>query len=387
MQKSKLNNRIIITGGGSGGHVSAATAILSELEKRYDNTKEMIMYVGGDLAMIGDKDGKSIEERRFENKGYKFVKVRAGKLQRYFSVTTLKLLFRSVLGVFDANNYVKEFKPDFIISTGGYVSVPVALAAYFQKVPLYIHEQTAAVGLTNKIAGKIAKKIFVTFKESLQYFPKEKTQVIGNPVRDEIFQKNTGTPLLDQLELMKKESETHPIIYISGGGQGSHIINTAIRNAIFHLLDKYQIILQTGDNQSLKDFDVLTTDRSKLSKEKKARFLLTKFVTDFEIGAVFDACQLYMGRSGANTVYELGVLSIPSILIPIPWVTHNEQEKNARVLERIGIGTILREGELSRENLLSKIETALEKKTDIVKSEEFNTDAAYRLVNEIEELH
>lgn len=356
MQKLKLNKKIVITGGGSGGHVSVALSILGELEKRYNNTKEMVSYIGGDLAMVGDKSAKSIEEKRMEGRGYRFYKLRAGKLQRYLSFETIRLLFRSILGFFDAMKYLQHINPDIVISTGGFVSVPVAIASYIFRKPLFIHEQTAAVGLTNKISGYIAKKIFVTFPESLKYFPKEKTKVIGNPIRKEIFEINTGTPLLDHLELMKKEKSKYPIIYISGGGLGSHVINTAIRDSLLHILNKYQLILQTGDNQTFRDFDVLKKEQGKLPKEKRERIYITKFVTDFEIGAVFNTVDMYMGRSGANTVYELGVLGIPSILIPIPWVTHNEQELNAKVLVNMGIGTILREGNLSRESLINSID-------------------------------
>ena len=377
MQKQKLNKKIVLTGGGSGGHVSVALSILGELERRYENTKEMVTYIGGDLAMVGDKGAKSIEEKRMQGRGYRFLKVRAGKLQRYLSFNTISLLFRSILGIFDAIKYINHLKPDLVISTGGFVTVPVALASFIFRIPLYIHEQTAAVGLTNRISGLIAKKIFVTFKESIKYFPKNKTEVIGNPVRQEIFQINDGTPLLDHLKIMNKSKDKYPLIYISGGGLGSHVINVAIRDSLIHLLDRYQILLQTGDNQTFRDYDILKKEQSKLPKEKKERFFVSKFVTDYEIGAVFNSCDFYIGRSGANIVYELGILGKPSILIPIPWVTHNEQELNARVLVNMGIGSILREGELSRESLINAIDKFYKsiesKKVDISKKLPINS--------------
>lgn len=352
MQKN-INKKILITGGGSGGHVSVALAIIEELEKRYTNAKDMIMYLGGDLAMMGDKNSKSIEERRMEGKDIRFEKIRAGKLQRTFSFSAILLLFRSFLGLIDAFGHIKEFKPDLIISSGGFVSVPVSIVAWIKKIPLYLHEQTAAVGLSNNLGAKVAKKIFVAFNESRKYFPKEKTSVVGNPVRKAIFEQKNTTELTRKVLGMKKEGL--PIIYISGGGLGSHVINMVIRESLIHLLPKYQIILQTGDNQTFKDFDVLTNEQKKLPLHLQNRIYITKYVQDDEIGIVFDSCDFFIGRAGANTVYELGLLRKPCILIPIPWVTHNEQEKNARILEKVGLGEIILEGELLRENFISKI--------------------------------
>lgn len=383
MQKQMLDKRIVITGGGSGGHVSVSSSIINELSKRYENLNEMLLYIGGDLAMVGDTDPRSIEERRLSGKGFNFVKIRGGKLQRAFSFSTITLLFRSLLGFIDSFKYLKEFKPQLVISTGGYVSLPVVLSAFFLKIPVYIHEQTAAVGLTNKIAGMFAKRIFVTFKESLQYFPATKCSIVGNPIREDIF--NTEPQTEFSIKVANLKLEKLPIIYVSGGGLGSHIINISIRDSLLQLLEKYQVILQTGDNQTFKDYDVLAKDRLKLPPEKQKRFLLTKFVADNEIGTVFNSCDLFVGRSGANTVYELGVLNKPCILIPIPWVTHNEQEKNAKVLENLGLATIVREGEISRESLLNALEKKFAKMTtsNVISKDIFPTDSASKIIDEI----
>jgi UDP-N-acetylglucosamine--N-acetylmuramyl-(pentapeptide) pyrophosphoryl-undecaprenol N-acetylglucosamine transferase len=384
MQK-ELNKRIIITGGGSGGHVSVAQSIISELEKRYSNTKEMILYIGGDLAMIGDTTNTSIEERIIVPTGYTFKKLRAGKLQRYFSLKTFELFFRGFLGISDAYNYVKEFKPDLIISTGGFVSVPVALAAFLLKIPLYIHEQTASVGLSNRIAGFIAKKIFVSFEQSLKFFPKKKTIVVGNPVRDEIFQSIVESENAKTILKMSENKKTFPIILVMGGSLGSHIINVAIRNSLTHILEKYQIILQTGVNQTFKDYDVLIKDRLTLPKEKQNRLLIVKSLNRDEIGTAFKYSDVYLGRSGANFVYELGLLQIKSILVPIPWVTHNEQEKNANILVDMGTGTIVREGELSKDKIMDTVKMMLDKEITL-KTSPFIKDSGRKLLDNISEL-
>lgn len=379
----EIDKKIVMTGGGSGGHVSVASALIKELEKRYANLSEKFLYIGGDLGMEGDIDPRSIEERRLSGQGLKFVKIRVGKLQRTFTPNTISLFFRSFLGILDSFKILKNFSPDIVISTGGFVSLPVVISANFLKIPVYIHEQTAAVGLTNKIAGKFAKKIFVTFKESLQYFKADKCVIVGNPMRESIFQTEATSEFARDVQKLKDEKL--PIIYISGGGLGSHKINIAIRDSLSHLLERYQIILQTGDNQTYKDFDVLSKDKLKLPLEKQKRFIITKFVNDSDIGVVFSTCDLFVGRSGANTVYELGVLKKPCILIPIPWVTHNEQEKNAKVLERIGLATIVREGEISRESLLNALEKKFKSLRNIVISEQniFPIDSAKKIIDQI----
>ncbi|MCK9368376.1 UDP-N-acetylglucosamine--N-acetylmuramyl-(pentapeptide) pyrophosphoryl-undecaprenol N-acetylglucosamine transferase [Candidatus Dojkabacteria bacterium] len=354
MQKKILNKKIILTGGGSGGHVSIISSIIKELSERYSNVEEMVLYIGGDLGMVGEKDGKSAEMKMMEGSNIKFKTIRAGKLQRIFAFSTIALLFRSILGVFDSFKYIKEFKPDLIISSGGYVSVPITLVAKIKKIPLYLHEQTSAIGLSNSFGSKVAKKVFVAFKESLEFFPKGKTYVVGNPVRDCIFKTDGRTELTQVISGMKVKRL--PIIYITGGSLGSHIINLTIRESLIHLLSKYQVILQTGDNKTFMDYDVLHTDWKKLPEDLQERLYITKYVTESEIGNIFANCNFVIGRSGANTVYELGILRKPCILIPIPWVTHNEQERNAKILEDLGLAYILHEGELSREKLIKSID-------------------------------
>lgn len=384
MQKI-LNKKIVMTGGGSGGHVSVSLALLSELESRYSNLNEKLLYIGGDLGMVGDSSGKSFEQKRFEGTKYNFKVIRAGKLQREISFNTLKLLFRSILGFFDSYKLLKGFKPDLIISTGGYVSVPVCLIGYLLKIPIYIHEQTAAVGLSNKISSMVAKKIFVTFKESERYFPKEKTITTGNPVRKEIFEiSNSKTDLSLALDVMKDNNL--PIIYVSGGGLGSHKINVCVRDSLIHLLEKYQVVLQTGENTFYNDYDVLTTEWKKLPEKLRNRLFVTKYINNEEIGKVFNYSVLFIGRSGANTVYELGVLKKQSILIPIPWVTHNEQEKNAKVLEKLGLAKILKEDTLTRDTLLNEISLVLDKENKIDEEEltkYFTTNASVTILNNI----
>lgn len=357
-QKTEINKKILITGGGSGGHISVGTGFIDALEKRYSKVKENILYVGSDLGMVGDKNVVSIEQRRMEARDIKFTTIRAGKVQRRFHITTIPLLFRIVLGVYDAFKLVKKFKPDIIFCTGGYLSVPIALAGWVYKVPIYLHEQTAAVGLSNNLVSKLAKRVYISFKSSFKYFPKNKTVLTGNILRESIFNTEGATPLCSAIVKMKKVDK--PIVYISGGGQGSHIINLLVGDIMKYALHNYQIVLQTGDNQTFRDYDILYKEWQKLPQGLRERLFITKFAEDNEIGCVFKNTDIYVGRSGANIVYEMGVFKIPSIFIPIPWVTHNEQELNARILEQYGLAKVILEGEITGGKLDSEIKKMIE---------------------------
>lgn len=359
--KNKLPVKIVVTGGGSGGHVSAASTMISALKEKYTLTNQTFIYIGGDLGMMDEKPGNSIEKKVFSNETFNQAYIRAGKLQRKFSLKAVYLLFRVLLGFWDSYKILRIFKPDIVISTGGFVSVLVCLVAKLLKAKIYLHEQTAAAGLSNRIIGRYADKIFLTFPSSKEYFPKDKTVHTGNLLRPQIFNKSGAGNVVGSVKNMLVNQEEFPIIYISGGGLGSHILNITVKDALLILLQDFQIILQTGDNQTFKDYQVLNKEKEKLSKNLAKRFLPVKYVREKEIGFLLNNIDLFVGRAGANSVYEMGVLKIPSIFIPIPWVTHNEQEKNALVLKELGLAEIVPQGELTPENLALKIKRFYEK--------------------------
>ncbi len=177
---------------------------------------------------------------------------------------------------------------------------------------------------------------------------------------------------------MKEKQSQYPIIYISGGGLGSHLINETVKDALPLLLQKYQIVLQTGENKVFNDYKTIQEIKEALPKEIQSRFQPVTYIQGNNIGYLLNNIDLFVGRAGANTVYEMGVLQIPSIFIPIPWVTHNEQQKNAEVLADLGLAEIVQEGELTSGCLVLKIEKFLDKQLDVNKEELkkiFKTDA------------
>jgi UDP-N-acetylglucosamine--N-acetylmuramyl-(pentapeptide) pyrophosphoryl-undecaprenol N-acetylglucosamine transferase len=387
MEKKKmLEKKIVVTGGGSGGHISTASAIISTLKRNYELNDDNFLYIGGDLGMANEKPGNSLEQKIFANESFNKKYIKAGKLQRKFSLRGIFLLLRTLLGFIDSYRILRDFRPDIVLSTGGFVSVPVCLTAKLLKAKIYLHEQTAAVGLSNKIVSRYCEKIFVAFPSSQKYFPQDKTVHTGNLIRPEIFQKGGKGKTTEAVKKMLIRQEELPIVYISGGSLGSHMLNRTVREALLSLLQDFQVILQTGDNKEFRDYEILVKEKKKLSPNLRDRFLPVKYIGKKEIGFVFNNIDFFVGRSGANTVYEMGVLQIPSIFIPIPWVTHNEQEENARILENLGLAEILNQGELTPENLVLKMRRFYEKEKDYDPSEVeeiFLQDAQEKILEEI----
>lgn len=386
MLKSEL--KILITGGGSGGHLSVSKTFINSLIEEYDIPSQNILYVGGDLGMEGETKGNSLEQKQFKDAVFKTEYIRAGKLQRKVSLKTVSLLFRSLLGFSDSLKIVKNFKPTFILSSGGFVSVPVCIAGWIHHTPIYLHEQTASVGLSNKIIGKFAKKIFVSFKDSVKHFRLDKTTHVGNVVRKEIFQKEKNDATDKEIVSLMVTNKQLPFVYISGGSLGSHSINIKVFNSLRTLLKKYRVLLQTGDNEIHKDFEKGLEMVDTLTGEEKERIVIKKYIDKDSIGYVLNNMDIFVGRAGANTVYEIGVLKKNALFIPIPWVTHNEQYLNAKVLSDIGTANILEERYLDESNLVEEITRVQEqvkvRKIDEEKLEKvFPTNAASSILEDI----
>ncbi len=379
--------KILITGGGSGGHVSVASGLIDGIKEKFPKLYNNLVYVGGDLGMEGEDFGNSIEQRRFKNAKFKTRFIRAGKLQRSFSLLSIRLLLRTVLGLIDSFKILKEEKPDLIFSTGGFVSVPVCIVGRLKNIPILLHEQTATVGLANRIVGKFAKKVYIAFESSKQYFKKEKTVLVGNIVREAITEFRVEE-VSEEIRNIVTNNTRFPLIYISGGSLGSHIINTKVLEDIHKLLSGYRIILQTGNNQTFLDYENALTIKKRLSQEKQDMFLPIKFINDKNIGYVYHNMDLFLGRAGANTVYEIGVLAKPSIFIPIPWVTNNEQFENAKTLKDLGLSKIVEEDQFKKLDLKSKIASEISEltKRDIGKEKlqkYFPTNAVEKILNDL----
>ena len=337
--------QIVITGGGTGGHVSPAVAVITRLRER-----SAAEGWGLDLLYIGSVAG--VERRTITAMDVPYRAIQTGKLRRYLSPQTpLDLFVRLPAGFFQAHAALRRFKPDVIFSTGGYVCVPTVMAGRMLGVPSLTHEQTALVGLANRIAGRFADRVAISFPRSASFFPPGKALLTGNPVRPTIFQ---GDP--SRAAQLFGFDPNAPTLYVTGGAQGSHAINLAVREALPRLLACCQVVHQCGEGPdgSGDDLRALLEARETLAPDLRRRYHVQAFVGE-EIGDVYALAALVVGRAGAGTVNELASLGKPAVLVPLPGSAGGEQEANARALEKEGGAVVLLQSDLTPGSLANTV--------------------------------
>jgi len=362
--------KIVVTG----GHHTPAVAVIDEIKRRNPNTR--FYWFGHKHTLLGNKNS-SFEYVDITSKKIPFFELKAGKLYKTYN---LKRLFKIPVGFVHAFILLRKINPDVVLSFGGYLGVPVVFFAKLLKIPSLTHEQTVVVGYANKFISKFADKVLVSYKESLKHFPKSKTVVVGLPLREGVFSKN----------MVKFKSENDlPTIFITAGKTGSHLINRGVEKILFDLLKVSNVIHQCGDNSITNDYKYLSKTYSDFKNKPKGNYFLNKFLNENEIGAAYNKANLVICRSGANTVSELLALKKFALLIPIPWVSHDEQNKNAQLLVTKNLGIIFEENNLiNKDKFLCEIKKALASslKQDKDQTFEFSNEPARKIVDEIEKL-
>ena len=330
--------KIILTG----GHITPALALLSKLAGKHS-----VFFVGRKYGFEGDKT-TSFEYKTITEMGIPFNAIIASRLQRYFSLHTVFSLLKFPIGFFQSLFFLLKVRPHIILSFGGYVGLPVCLAGFLLGIPIVIHEQTVSnAGLANRISAFFARKICISFESSRKYFPSAKTVFTGNPIRKELLDLPAQTIFP---ELKRKLAK--PLIYVTGGSGGSHSINMLIHGALKDLLLHYTLIHQTGDSSQYKDFDMLSKKAAELSPILARDYIVKKHITAQELSWIYRNASLLIGRSGANTVYEVLTFGLPSLFIPLPWAGFSEQLANAQLVKRVGLGRLLEQNELTSETFL-----------------------------------
>jgi len=322
----------------TGGHLTTALAVIDELEK----TQAELIFLGRATATEGDK-APSAESVIVPGLGIKFYPIKVGRLQRRFSLYTIPSIARVPAGFVQSLIILGKERPDAIVSFGSYVAFPVVLAGWVLGIPTITHEQTVKAGLANRLISFFAKKVAVAWKESLEYFPKDKSVLVGNPVRAELLN-------------LKKVRTSRPAVLITGGNQGSHVINEAVTDILADLLKNYEVIHQTGGSEVYKDFEKLKAASRLLPKKLSSRYKIAKWFNTKELIEIFSRVDVLVGRAGANTVSEAAALGIPAVFIPIPWATGDEQTENAKILESMGAAVILPQDRLTPKRLLNSID-------------------------------
>lgn len=330
--------KIVITG----GHHTSAIPVIKELKK---NPDIKIFWVGHKYSVEGDKN-PTLEYRELTALKIPFYNLKAGKLYR---TKNLLRLLKVPLGVFQAFFLLLRIRPSVILSFGGYIAAPVVFAGWLFGIPSVTHEQTVVVGYANKFIARFAKKVLITWEESRKYFPGKNVVLVGLPLRKEIFKMSSNNLNLNP---------NLPTIYVTAGKTGSHAINETVLEAMPELLQISNVIHQSGDISMFNDYDKLLEKSQAV--DAPGKYNLRKFVLEGEVGEIFTKTNLVVGRSGAHTIYELLALEKPAVLIPIPWVSHNEQFANAAMLYKAGLARILEEKDLSPKSLIAAVKVALE---------------------------
>lgn len=323
--------KLIFTGGGSGGHVVPALTIIKKINQ---HNEFEIHYVGG---------LESIERDLVRDYHLTYHPIHTGKLRRYLSLENLKDIFKIFFGFVESVGLLLKFnkKETLIFSTGGFVSVPVVIAAKLLGFKIFIHEQTSRVGLANKICSKLSNKVFISFEESFKFFDRNKTKYSGYPLREECFSNDIGKVIINGIELNKS---VKPIMFVTGGGNGAKLINDLIRENFETLISKYIIVHQVG-----KSFI------EEYSQIKHPDYFPLAFIGK-EMIDLFKLASVTVSRSGAGTVCELIAVGKKSIYIPLRIAQKNEQFYNAvEAKNKLG-SIIIEEKDLNKDTFLKAIQ-------------------------------
>lgn len=351
------NKKIIMTGGGTAGHVTPNIALMPKLKE-----------LGYEIQYIGTASG--IEKKLIEEEKIKYHAISSGKLRRYFDVKNFTDPFKVIKGVFEAKAIIKKEKPNIVFSKGGFVSVPVVLGAYFNKIPVIIHESDMTPGLANKISMPYATKICVTFEEAMNHVNKKKAVLTGSPIREELFK---GSKIKGREFCGFKDNK--PVILVTGGSLGSRIVNECVRESLKDLLKEYNVVHLCGKGNIDRNYNMI---------EGYAQF---EYIKE-ELCDLMQLADVVISRAGANTIFELLALKKPNILIPLSAkASRGDQILNAKSFEKAGYSMVIEEENLNALSLLDAVKDIKENKSKYIEnmSKSKQRDSLNNIVTLIEE--
>jgi len=341
--------KILITG----GHLTPALAFIQYLKTNKTNDK--VIFVGREYSQEKNKQ-VSVEKKVITKLGIKFIPFSSSKLSSPNLLEKLKALPKLVVATFKAVGIINNTKPNIFLSFGGYLAVPVAFACWIMRVAVVTHEQTRTAGEANKIVAKVAKKIAVSYKETKKLFPKDRTVVTGNLIRTNIINTKGKKPTWFK-QLLTKNSL--PLLYITGGSQGSEVINHNISQVANTLTKDWLVIHQCGVASKQRNYrKELNKVRSHISAKTRSNYYVREWISESELAWIYSHARVIVSRAGANTTQEIAVKKIASVLIPLPFSHHDEQFKNAQALAKKKQAILLEQKLLTPQTLLQSIQTA-----------------------------
>lgn len=329
--------RILLTGGGSGGHVVPLVAVAEEL-KRLAGDRIKIFYIGPREKL----------NEEFENREIKVYRIAGAKWRRYFDPRNLIDIPKFFISFFQALFRIYFIMPDVVFSKGGTGALPVVLAARFYFIPVMIHDSDSVPGLVSKISSRFAKKIFISFKTAASYFPKKEVELVGNPIRTEIIVNRPPNTEVAKTRIRLKPEE--PLVVFLGGSQGAAAINDFVFNNFEKLVSFAQIFHQVGTT-SLNEAERL--------QNLNERYRYGGFIDAEQMKAVLAAADVVVSRAGSAAIFEIASFGKPAILIPLPEGAGNHQKINAYEYERSGAAIVIEQSNLSLGIIKLEIEKIL----------------------------
>ena len=339
--------KIVLTGGHA---ATTAISVVEEIGSRRLGWK--VYWIGAEAAVEG-KSVSTLESEVFPSLGVSLHSIKAGRLQRKFSIWTIPSLLKIPLGFVQAFWLLIRIKPKLVLSFGAFTAFPVVVSAYILGIPVVVHEQTITAGRANRASGFFAKKIALARSESERFFPRKKCVVVGNPILTQIAKIEP-----------KRAMGNPPTVFITCGSRGSQTINEAVDGILERALPSYYIIHQTGP----LDYPKFLKRKKLLPGELPKNYRVESRIDPMMIATIYRQADIVIARAGANTVSEIIATRRPSILIPIPWSYLNEQTKNAQAAEKLGIARIIAQDTLTPESLYKTLESVRENRDKMVKS-------------------
>ena len=329
---------IILTGGGTAGHVTPNIALIPALQEK-----------GYKISYIGSYNG--IEKQLIEELGIPYYGIASGKLRRYFDLKNFSDPFRVIKGYFQAKSLMKKLKPDVVFSKGGFVTVPVVIAAGKRHIPAIIHESDMTPGLANKLCLSSATKVCCNFPETVNNLPKDKAVLTGTPIRQELLHGNK-----EHARAYCGFTSDKPVLLVIGGSLGAASVNENVRKILPELLKEFQVIHLCGKGK---------TDSS---LEHTAGYVQYEYIKE-ELPDLFALADIVISRAGANAICELNALAKPNLLIPLSAnASRGDQILNARSFERQGYSMVLEEEEITESVLMDSIRKLYENRNSYIEA-------------------
>lgn len=344
----------------TGGHLTPALAIIDAIQKKREDVT--LIFFGRDFSQQASSQ-PSRERAEMQERQIPFVALDAPKMHRTNLIQNILELPKVPRTLFTILKQFRASKPDVILSFGGYLALPVCLLGKVFGARVITHEQTVVAGLANQVIAHVADVIALAHEESVAFFPKGKTVLTGNPIRESLFREYKTPPSWFQPTSVDK-----PIVFITGGSQGSHVINQTVRTLLARLLRTYVIVHQCGPSQGQEVLKELEREREKLPAELQGNYVVREWIEAKEVSFFFRQSHFIICRAGANTVQEISLVGVPAIFIPLAYAYNDEQLKNAQLLVQKDAALLIAQKDLYPETLWEAIQD-LERRYESIASQ------------------